>query len=228
MEIILLERVAKLGQIGDVVNVKNGYARNFLLPQKKALRATKANMAVFEAQRKEIEANNLKAKTEAEAVAAKMEGTSVVLIRQAGESGQLFGSVSARDIAAALEEAGFKTDKNQVVLDRAIKILGLNDIAVRLHAEVDVVVTVNVARSAEEAEIQAAGGDVDASAEEEEFAVEDYFEKEEDAEAAAAAGDEEVAEEEVETAADDAEEAAEEEESSEDAPAEEEAEEEKA
>ncbi len=194
MEIILLERVAKLGQIGDVVNVKNGYARNFLLPQRKALRATKANMAVFEAQRKEIEANNLKAKKEAEAVAAKMDDVSVVLIRQAGESGQLFGSVSSRDIAAALEEAGYKVDKNQVILDRAIKILGLNDIAVRLHAEVEVIVTVNVARSAEEAEIQAAGGDVDAKEEEEEFAVEDYFEKEEDAEAAVAVEEEAVEE----------------------------------
>ena len=192
MEIILLERVAKLGQIGDVVNVKNGYARNYLLPQNKALRATKANMAVFEAQRKEIEANNLKAKTEAEAVAKKMEGTSVVLIRQAGESGQLFGSVSARDIAVALEGAGFKTDKNQVVLDRAIKILGLNDIVVRLHAEVDVTVTVNVARSAGEAEIQAQGGDVTARDDDaEEFAVEDFFENEEDAEAAVNADDDE-------------------------------------
>lgn len=220
MEIILLERVGKLGQIGDVVNVKNGYARNFLLPQKKALRATKANMAVFEAQRKEIEANNLKAKTEAESVAAKMDDVSVILIRQAGESGQLFGSVSARDIAGALEEAGYKVDKGQVVLDRAIKTLGLNAIAVRLHAEVDVTVTVNVARSVEEAEIQAAGGDVDAKEAEEEFAVEDFFENEEDAEAAANADAEEEAEEETP-----AEEAAEE---AEDAPAEEEAEEEKA
>ena len=197
MDIILLERVAKLGQIGDVVSVKNGFARNFLLPQKKALRATKANMAVFEAQRKEIEANNLKAKTEAEAVAAKMDDVSIILIRQAGESGQLFGSVTARDIADALEAAGYKVTKNQIILNGAIKILGLNDIAVRLHAEVDINVVVNVARSAEEAEIQAAGGDVDAKQEEEEFAVEDYFEKEEDAEAAVSSEDEaeEVAEE---------------------------------
>ncbi|MCC3859977.1 50S ribosomal protein L9 [Pseudemcibacter aquimaris] len=189
MQIILLERVNKLGQIGDIVEVKNGYARNFLLPQKKALRATAANKAIFEAQRKEIEANNLKAKTEAEAVAAKMDDVSVVLIRQAGESGQLFGSVTARDIAVAVEEAGFKVGKNQVILDRAIKVLGLNDIVVRLHAEVDVTVTVNVARSAEEAEIQAAGGDVNAEEEEAEISVEDYFENEEDAEAAAT-GDE--------------------------------------
>lgn len=213
MDIILLERVAKLGQIGDVVSVKNGFARNFLLPQKKALRATKANMAVFEAQRKEIEADNLKAKAEAEAVAVKMVDVSVILIRQAGESGQLFGSVTARDIAVALEEAGYKVSKNQVILDRAIKVLGLNDIAVRLHAEVDVTVIVNVARSAAEAEIQAIGGDVDAKEEEEEFEVEDYFEKEEDAEAAVSSDDEaeeEVAEEaapaEEETPADEEEE----------------------
>jgi large subunit ribosomal protein L9 len=213
MDIILLERVAKLGQIGDVVSVKNGFARNFLLPQKKALRATKANMAVFEAQRKEIEANNLKAKTEAEAVAAKMDDVSIILIRQAGESGQLFGSVTARDIADALEAAGYKVTKNQIILNRAIKILGLNDIAVRLHAEVDINVVVNVARSAEEAEIQAAGGDVDAKQEEEEFAVEDYFEKEEDAEAAVSSEDE--AEEVAEETAPDEEETEEEEEKTE-------------
>jgi large subunit ribosomal protein L9 len=213
MDIILLERVAKLGQIGDVVSVKNGFARNFLLPQKKALRATKANMAVFEVQRKEIEANNLKAKTEAEAVAAKMDDVSIILIRQAGESGQLFGSVTARDIADALEAAGYKVTKNQIILNRAIKILGLNDIAVRLHAEVDINVVVNVARSAEEAEIQAAGGDVDAKQEEEEFAVEDYFEKEEDAEAAVSSEDE--AEEVAEETAPDEEETEEEEEKTE-------------
>lgn len=213
MDIILLERVTKLGQIGDVVSVKNGFARNFLLPQKKALRATKANMAVFEAQRKEIEANNLKAKTEAEAVAAKMDDVSIILIRQAGESGQLFGSVTARDIADALEAAGYKVTKNQIILNRAIKILGLNDIAVRLHAEVDINVVVNVARSAEEAEIQAAGGDVDAKQEEEEFAVEDYFEKEEDAEAAVSSEDE--AEEVAEETAPDEEETEEEEEKTE-------------
>jgi large subunit ribosomal protein L9 len=199
MDIILLERVAKLGQIGDVVTVKNGFARNFLLPQRKALRATKANMAVFETQRADIEANNLQAKSEAEAVAAKMTDVSVVLIRQAGESGQLFGSVSSRDIAAALEESGYKIGKNQVILNRSIKILGLNDILVRLHAEVDINVVINVARSAAEAEIQAAGGNVDAKEEEEEFAVEDYFENEDDAEAAASddEAEEEVA---VETA----------------------------
>jgi len=191
--------------------VKNGYARNFLLPQRKALRATKANIAHFETQRKEIEANNLKAKSEAEAIAAKMDKVSVVLIRQAGESGQLFGSVSARDIAVELEEAGYKVDKSQVILNRALKTLGLYDIALRLHAEVEINVTVNVARSAAEAEIQAVGGDVSADLNEEEFAVEDYFEKEEDAEAVVADTGEEDAEveaapaEEAETA-DDAEE----------------------
>lgn len=198
MDIVLLERVAKLGQIGDVVSVKNGYARNFLLPQRKALRATKANMAVFEAQRKDIEANNLKAKSEAEAIAGKMTDVSVVLIRQAGESGQLFGSVSSRDIAVALEEAGYKLDKSQVILDRSLKTLGLYDIVVRLHAEVDIKIVTNIARSAEEAEIQAAGGDVDAEASEEEFAVEDFFENEDDADAAVstdAEAEEEVAEE---------------------------------
>lgn len=193
MDIILLERVAKLGQIGDIVKVKNGYARNFLLPQKKALRATKANMAVFETQRADIEANNLTAKTDAEAVAAKMNDVTVVLIRQAGESGQLFGSVSSRDIAAALEEAGYKIGKNQVILNRSIKVLGLNDIAVRLHAEVEINIVINVARSVGEAEIQAAGGDVDAKEADEEFAVEDYFENEDDAEAATASDDEEEA-----------------------------------
>ena len=184
MDIILLERVAKLGQIGDVVSVKNGFARNFLLPQKKALRATKANMAVFEVQRKDIEANNLVAKSEAEALVAKMTNISVILIRQAGESGQLFGSVSSRDIADALDATGYKVGKNQVILNRALKTLGLYDITVRLHAEVDVSIVVNVARSAEEAEIQAAGGDIDAEAASEEFAVEDFFENEEDADTA--------------------------------------------
>ena len=190
MDVILLERVAKLGQIGDTVTVKNGYARNFLLPQKKALRATKANMAVFEAQKHEIEANNIQAKTDAEAVAAKMTDVSVVLIRQAGESGQLFGSVSSRDISVALTEAGYKVGRNQVILNRSLKTLGLYDIAVRLHPEVEITVVTNIARSSEEAEIQAAGGDVDAEASDEEFAVEDFFENEEDAEAAVSVDDE--------------------------------------
>lgn len=166
MEIILLERVEKLGQIGDVVNVKNGFARNYLLPNKKALRATKANLAYFETQRKEIEAQNLAARTEAEAVAAKMNDLSVVLLRQAGESGQLYGSVTSRDIAVEITEAGFKVVRSQVILPMPIKTIGLVTVSVRLHAEVSVNVTVNVARSAEEAELQAAGKDLTADAEE--------------------------------------------------------------
>jgi large subunit ribosomal protein L9 len=185
MDIILLERVGKLGHIGDVVKVKNGYARNFLLPQNKALRATKANLSVFEKQRKEIEANNLKAKTEAEKVAAKMTNITATIIRQAGESGQLFGSVSARDISLSLDEQGYKVDKSQIILDRAIKTLGLVDLMVRLHPEVEIKITVNIARSLGEAEIQAKGGNVDSrSGDDLEFSVEDYFEKEEDAVAA--------------------------------------------
>ncbi len=166
MEIILLERVEKLGQIGDVVNVKNGFARNYLLPNKKALRATKANLAFFETQRKEIEAQNLAARKDAEAVAAKMNDLSVVLLRQAGESGQLYGSVTSRDIAVEISEAGFKVVRSQVILPMPIKTIGLIDVTVRLHAEVSVTVTVNVARSAEEAELQAAGKDLTADAEE--------------------------------------------------------------
>jgi large subunit ribosomal protein L9 len=157
MEVILLERVEKLGLMGDVVNVKNGYARNFLLPRKKALRATKNNIGIFETQRQDLEARNLENKKEAEAVAAKMEGAKVVLIRQAGETGQLYGSVSARDVALALSEEGFKLERSQVVLDRPIKILGLHDIRVVLHPEVSQSIEANVARSTEEAELQAQG-----------------------------------------------------------------------
>ncbi len=219
MDIILLERVAKLGQIGDVVTVKNGFARNYLLPQNKALRATKANMAVFEEQRKDIEAHNIEAKSEAEAVSAKMTNVSVILIRQAGESGQLFGSVSARDVSVALADIGFVVNKNQIILDRALKVLGLYDIVVRLHPEVEIKIVANIARSTEEAEIQTQGGDVDAEVEQEEFAVEDFFEKEEDAEDAVATDtDEEAVAEEVTAAVEEiaiveAEEAAEEEKS---------------
>lgn len=158
MEIILLERVEKLGLMGDIVTVKNGYARNFLLPRKKALRATAANQKVFESQKKDIEAANLKAKKEAEAVAKKMEGASITLLRQAGETGQLYGSVSSRDIAASLGEDGFKLDRNQVTLDRPIKEIGISEVTVRLHPEVTVSVKVNTARSVEEAEMQAAKG----------------------------------------------------------------------
>ncbi len=157
MEVILLERVAKLGQIGDVVRVKDGFARNFLLPRKKALRATDANRQRFETQRADIEARNLELKQEAKAVAEKLDGHVIVLIRQAGESGQLYGSVSPRDIAETLAQSRFKVSREQVVLNTPIKALGLHAVPVHLHPEVDVKITVNVARSAEEAERQARG-----------------------------------------------------------------------
>jgi len=159
VEVILLERVEKLGQMGQVVKVKPGFARNFLLPQKKALRATKANLAVFEKQRVQLEATNLKRRQEAEQVAAKMTDLSVVIVRQAGESGQLYGSVSARDIADAIDATGFTIERQQVVLDRPIKTLGLHPVRVVLHPEVSVSVTVNVAQSEEEAAMQAKGID---------------------------------------------------------------------
>jgi large subunit ribosomal protein L9 len=164
MEVILLERVEKLGQMGDVVRVKPGFARNFLLPQKKALRATKENRERFEKQRAQLEAVNLKQRQEAEVVAKKMEGLSVVLVRQAGETGQLYGSVTARDIADAVIAAGFTIAHRQVRIDRPIKTLGLVQTRVMLHPEVDVAVTVNVAKSEEEAERQAAGETVAAEA----------------------------------------------------------------
>lgn len=198
MEIILLERVRKLGQIGDTVTVKDGYARNFLLPQKKALRSNKANRAFFETQRVEIETRNLEAKSEAEAVAVKLEGVSAVLIRQAGESGNLYGSVSARDIAVALGEQDLKIDRAQVILDHAIKVLGIYSIELKLHAEVFTKIEINVARSAEEAEMQAQGLDAKAAEEDLDVSVEDYFENEEDSEAAIAADSEEEAEAEAE------------------------------
>jgi large subunit ribosomal protein L9 len=159
VDLILLERVEKLGQMGQVVSVKPGYARNFLLPQKKALRATKENMAFFETQRVQLEAKNLERRAEAVQVGEKMEGVKVVLIRQAGESGQLYGSVSSRDIADAVTAAGFTVDRQQIVLDRPIKTLGLHPIRVMLHPEVAVIVTANVAQSQEAAEMQAAGLD---------------------------------------------------------------------
>jgi large subunit ribosomal protein L9 len=159
VEVILLERVEKLGQMGQVVKVRPGFARNFLLPQKKALRATKQNLAYFEKQRAQLEAQNLERKGDAHEVAKKLDGIAVVVIRQAGESGQLYGSVTARDIAAAVTEAGFTIGRSQVVLDKAIKTLGLYKQRVVLHPEVAVTVTVNVAQSAEEAEMQAKGID---------------------------------------------------------------------
>lgn len=160
MQVILLERIAKLGQMGDTVNVKDGYARNFLLPQGKALRANKANLEHFESQRAELEARNLERKKEADGVHDKLNGTSYIVIRSAGETGQLYGSVSTRDIAAALDEQGFKVARSQVVLQNPIKVIGLHSVEVTLHPEVSSTVTVNVARSEDEAIRQAAGEDL--------------------------------------------------------------------
>jgi len=159
VDLILLERVENLGQMGQLVKVKPGFARNYLLPQKKALRATKENLAYFESQRAQLEANNLHRKSEATEVAGKLEGLSVVVVRQAGESGQLYGSVSARDIAEAVSEAGFTIEKRQVVLERPIKSLGLHSVRIVLHPEVFAGITANVAQSTEEAEMQAKGID---------------------------------------------------------------------
>src|SRR5437764_3789776 len=159
VDLILLERVEKLGQMGQIVKVAPGYARNYLLPRKKAMRATKENLAFFETQRVQLEATNLQRRSEASEVAAKVDGVRVVLIRQAGESGQLFGSVAVRDIAEAVTAAGFTVDKRQIVLGRPIKTLGLHPVRVMLHPEVAATVTVNVARSAEDAQMQAAGID---------------------------------------------------------------------
>jgi len=160
MQVILLQRIGRLGQMGDVVNVKDGYARNFLLPQNKALRATKDNLAHFETQRAQLEATNLEQKADAEAVATKLDGKIFTAIRSAGDTGQLYGSVSTRDIADAITAGGFTIDRRQVVLDRPIKTLGLHEIRAQLHPEVVVNVMLNVARSEEEAEKQARGEDV--------------------------------------------------------------------
>lgn len=158
MEIILLERIEHLGQMGDVVRVRPGYARNFLLPQKKAVRATDGNRKRFEEERAQLEATNLQRKAEAEAVATKLDGLVVVLIRQAGEAGQLYGSVSARDVAEAVTTAGFTVTRQQIRLGQPIKTLGLHKVAVGLHPEVAVSITVNVARTPDEAETQARTG----------------------------------------------------------------------
>jgi len=160
MEVILLERIEKLGTIGDVVKVKNGYARNFLLPRGKALRANDANRKVFDANREKIEAQNAERRTDAEKDSKKVDGLKIQLIRQASNTGQLYGSVSARDLAEAMEAAGHKVAKHQIVLDRPIKAIGLHDVRVSLHPEVSVTIHVNVARSPEEAELQAQGVDV--------------------------------------------------------------------
>ena len=175
MQVILLERIVKLGQMGDTVKVRDGYARNYLLPQGKALRANKANLERFERERAQLEARNLERKSEAEAVAAKLDGQDLVVIRSAGETGQLYGSVSTRDIAEGLTKGGFSVSRGQVELRSPIKTIGIHSVLIRLHPEVEVSVTVNVARSEDEAVRQAAGEDLTAPEQ-------DVFEFEEDEE----------------------------------------------
>lgn len=222
MEVILLERIPRLGQMGDTVNVKNGYARNFLLPQGKALRANEANKAKFEAQRVDLEARNLERKTEAEAVNEKLDGTTYIIVRSAGETGHLYGSVSTRDIAAELEENGFKVARSQVNLANPIKLIGLHEVVINLHPEVEAKITANVARSTDEAERQARGEDLTGRSEfqpeeqEEEVDLSEVFEnpddveledfgaEEEEAASEATEETEEVAEAAVEDAAEDA------------------------
>jgi large subunit ribosomal protein L9 len=180
MQVILLERVHKLGQMGEVVKVKDGFARNFLLPRKKALRASKANIERFDQDKTQLLAQNLAMKGEAGKIGAKLDGQTFVILRQAGEAGLLYGSVSTRDIADAITAGGFSVNRNQVVLDRAIKSLGLAEVRMALHPEVTVAVTVNVARTAEEAERQARGENVLAEKTDEEIALENaeaIFEK---------------------------------------------------
>ena len=170
MQVILLERVAKLGQMGEVVDVKPGYARNYLLPQKKALSASAANIAQFEAQKTQLEARNLESKKEADALAEKLDGEQFVVIRQASDAGALYGSVTTRDAAEAATEAGFSLDRKQVALAGPIKELGLHSVLISLHPEVDATITLNVARSSEEAELQASGKTIQELAAEEEEA----------------------------------------------------------
>ncbi|MBT3991650.1 MAG: 50S ribosomal protein L9 [Rhodospirillaceae bacterium] len=176
MEVILLERIEKLGQMGDVVTVKPGFARNFLLPQKKAVTATNENKEHFESQRSQLEAQNLELKSEAEKVGKKLDGEKVVMVRQAGDAGQLYGSVSARDIAVGITEAGFSVGRHQIKLDDPIKAIGMYPVLVALHPEVSVSVTVNVARSEEEAEIQDRTGEAIITTDQEVDAVEELVE----------------------------------------------------
>ena len=172
MDVILLERVAKLGQMGDVVSVRDGYARNFLLPQKKALRASQDNLDVFKAQKAQLEARNLETRKEAEALGEKLAEQKFIVIRSASEAGALYGSVTSRDAADVATEGGFSVDRKQVVMGSPIKELGLHKVAVRLHPEVEVDIMLNVARSKEEAELQASGGSIQQSAAEAEAAAE--------------------------------------------------------
>ncbi len=194
MQVILLERVAKLGQMGDVVDVKAGFARNYLLPQGKALTASEANVASFEAQKAQLEARNLETRKEAEAMAAKLDGQQFIVIRSASDAGALYGSVTPRDAADAATEEGFSLDKKQVVLARPIKDLGLHDVHVLLHPEVDVTIQLNVARSVEEAELQASGKSIQELAAEEEAAADFEIAELFDDIGAAASDDDDLAE----------------------------------
>lgn len=207
MQVILLERVAKLGQMGEVVDVKPGYARNYLLPQGKALSASKANIAAFEVQKSQLEARNLETKKEAEALAAKLDGQQFVVIRSASDGGALYGSVTTRDAADAATEAGFSVDRKQIVL-QPIKELGIHTVMVVLHPEVDATIKLNVARSPEEAELQAAGKSIQELAAEEEaaadFEIAELFE-----DIGAAASDDDDLAETVNRGSDDADESAE-------------------
>jgi large subunit ribosomal protein L9 len=191
MQVILLQRVAKLGQMGDVVNVKDGYGRNYLLPQGKALRASDANIKSFEAKKAQLEANNLETKNEADAVGAKLDGQRFVVIRSASDAGALYGSVTARDAADAATSGGFTVNRGQVVLDKPIKDLGLHSVTVTLHPEVVVKIQLNVARSVEEAELQASGKSIQELAAEAEaaadFEIAELFD-----DMGAAAGDEDL------------------------------------
>jgi large subunit ribosomal protein L9 len=172
MQVILLERVAKLGQMGEVVTVKDGYARNFLLPQKKAMWASEANIKAFEAQKAQLQATNLETKKEADKLAAKLDGQKFVVIRAASDGGALYGSVTTRDAADAAEAAGFTLDRRQIHMPKPIKELGLHELEVALHPEVEVTIVLNVARSAEEAQLQAQGKTIQELAAEEEAAAE--------------------------------------------------------
>jgi large subunit ribosomal protein L9 len=194
MDVILLERVAKLGQMGEVVSVKQGYARNYLLAQGKALRVNAANLARFEAEKAQMEARNLETKKEAEALAEKLDGETFIIIRSASDAGSLYGSVTTRDAADAATESGFSVDKKQVVLLGAIKELGLHDVSVELHPEVSATITLNVARSVEEAELQAAGKSIAELAAEEEAAAEFEIQELFDDIGAAASDDDDLAE----------------------------------
>jgi large subunit ribosomal protein L9 len=191
MDVILLERIAKLGQMGEIVRVRDGFARNFLLRQGKALRATEANKKRFESERSQLEARNLELKREAEAVGEKLNGQSFIVVRQAGETGQLYGSVSTRDIAEIVTAGGFSVGRNQIVLNAPLKTIGVHPVPVALHPEVEVSVTINIARSKEEAERQARGEDL-SQREEDEVAAEIRAEHEALAAEAAAEGREEA------------------------------------